>query len=776
MAALAGQAGILTIAAMCLLALALLALPQVRQRIVWLARSRTDAVARLPATRRGMVGLTDGDVSPAPAGKVENRPGSVAAAPLAGGEERPLDANAAHHLLAVAELCNRVDLDVKKILTQLAGLLPSALGSGDPWSCRIELVESVFWSPGYASPAFEHEAPLSVGGRQVGSIRIGRAGEAPSSHIQAAERALLDATAGLASQMLERHADRFQLEKLRDELARRQLTIRQTARLARIGAWEYDGNTGLFNWSVEMRRITGIDGDRAGRERERLIAKELLPFLEESLAKRKALDHEFTFVLPNGETRSLHAIGDVESAGGAQARIVGLARDVTDDRGALSRLRHIANHDVLTELPNRRYFQERIEGALRERNARGALLIIDIDRFKDLNDTSGHDVGDMLLRDFGRRLHEAADGAFVARLGGDEFAVLLPVVERMPAEHLARTLIAGLSGPLVVFGRSATVQVSAGLSMYPEDGRSAADLLKSADLALYEAKARGRNALVTYNQEIRQRSEARIRIRAEVRDTLPEKQFIPYYQPKIRLDTGEIAGFEALLRWDHPSGIRSPGSIVPALEDPELSRALCAAMLDRIIADMARWQSQAIPFGRVAFNASSSEFNGFDLAGHLTWRLKAIGLAPSLLGVEVTEAVFLDGVAESISATLAQLRSAGIEIALDDFGTGFASLTHLQDFPVDVIKIDQSFIRSLVTDADSRAITTAVLSLGRSLGKIVVAEGVETADQARLLRAARCDQVQGFYFARPMPADNVPKFIANWRGAEQIRALERSAA
>jgi len=469
-------------------------------------------------------------------------------------------------------------------------------------------------------------------------------------------------------------------------------------------------------------------------------------------------------------------IGDVENAAGVPLRIVGVIRDVTEEKEAFSRLTHIANHDALTALPNRRYFQETIERTLHERGAKGALLIIDIDRFKDMNDTGGHDVGDMLLRDFGRRLREAASSAFTARLGGDEFAMLLPVAERMQAEHIARTLIAELSGPLVVFGRSVTVQVSAGLAMYPADGRIATDLMKSADLALFEAKARGRNTLVAYTPEIRQASEERARICAEVRATLPEKQFLPYYQPKIRLDTGEIAGFEALMRWDHPSGIRAPGSFAPALDDPELSRAMCAQMLDRIIADMARWQAKSLPFGRIAFNASASEFSGFDLAGHLKWRLKAIGLAPSSLGVEVTEAVILDGVADSIIATLTELRAAGIEIALDDFGTGFASLTHLQDFPVDVIKIDQSFVRRIVSDADSRAIISAVLSLGRSLGKIVVAEGVETAEQAQLLKAAGCDQVQGYYFGRPMPADNVPKFIANWRGAEQIRALEKDAA
>jgi diguanylate cyclase (GGDEF)-like protein len=697
--------------------------------------------------------------------------------PSTGGRaERHLALDGAGRLAEIAALCSRVDLDVQKLLTRLAELLPSAGLPAGLWSCRIELVDSVCWSPGYVNPAVEFEAPLKVAGSQVGRIRLGASGESLPSDLDPAGRALLDTAAVLASQMLERRADRFQLQKLRRELEQRNITIKQAARLTKTGAWDYDGRSGLFNWSDEIRRIAAIDSDRDGRERERLIAKELLPYVEQSLSTRKALNHELAYTLSNGETRCLHVIGDVENAADEPHRIVGIIRDVTEEKEAFSRLTHIANHDALTALPNRRYFQETIERTLRERSAKGALLIIDIDRFKDMNDTGGHDVGDMLLRDFGRRLREAASSAFTARLGGDEFAMLLPVAERMQAEHVARTLIAELSGPLVVFGRSVTVQVSAGLAMYPADGRVATDLMKSADLALFEAKGRGRNTLVAYTPEIRQASEGRARICAEVRAALPEKQFLPYYQPKIRLDTGAIAGFEALMRWDHPSGIRPPGSFAPALDDPELSRAMCAQMLDRIIADMARWQAKALPFGRIAFNASASEFSGFDLAGHLKWRLKAIGVAPSSFGVEVTEAVILDGVADAIIATLTELRAAGIEIALDDFGTGFASLTHLQDFPVDVIKVDQSFVRRIVSDADSRAIISAVLSLGRSLGKIVVAEGVETAEQALLLKAAGCDQVQGFYFGRPMPADSVPKFIANWRGAEQIRALERSAA
>jgi diguanylate cyclase (GGDEF)-like protein len=764
MTELAGQAGILTAcfaAAGGLLLLALLALPQVRRRLFG---GRANSFSRLPAARRDLLRLPDTAGGPH-ATENDGRPNIRSAHPSPPGG-----------LLAIAALCGRNDLDVEKTLAQLAEALPRALPSSARWSCRIELVESVYWSPGYVHPAVEFEAPLQVAGRRVGTIKVGATGSSETPALDGARRALLDACAALASRMLEQRADRFRVGKLHDELRELNVTIRQTAELVKIGAWELDVKTGLFSWSEAVKRIIGIDSSRAGRERERLIAKELHGVAQKTLGARRALDYEFSFEMPNGDARRLHAIGEVEKAGTIPARIVGIIRDVTEDKEAVRQLTHIANHDALTGLPNRRFFQERFENTLIERGARGSLLIIDIDRFKDLNDTGGHDIGDMMLRDFGRRLQESAGGAFVARLGGDEFAVLLPIAERLEAEHLARTLIAELSGPLVVFGRSATVQVSAGLTVFPADGRSATDLMKSADLALYEAKARGRNMLVSYRPELRQASEERGRICAEVRVALPEKQFVPFYQPKIRLDTGAIAGFEALARWHHPDGIRSPGAFAPALQDPELSRALTATMLDRIFADMARWQARELPFGRVAFNASSSEFIGFDLAAHLKWRLRSIGIDPASLGVEVTEAVFLDGAAESIAATLTELRRAGIEIALDDFGTGFASLTHLRDFPVDIIKIDQSFVRRLDSDAGSRAITDAVLSLGRNLGKTVVAEGVESAEQAQLLKAARCDQVQGFYFGRPMPADHVPKFISTWQGTEQIRALERIAA
>ena len=241
----------------------------------------------------------------------------------------------------------------------------------------------------------------------------------------------------------------------------------------------------------------------------------------------------------------------------------------------------------MTGLPNRRHFLEKLEATLITRGASGALLLIDLDNFKDINDTGGHDVGDALLKAFARRLEESINDGVVARLGGDEFAVLMLGVQPGDAEYQAQTLLAKLREPVVVFGRQESIRLSAGLTAFPSDGRIAAELLKNADLATYAAKARGRNSLITYKSEIREASTSRVAVCAEVEQALASNQFMPFYQPKICLKTGRLTGFEALLRWDHPSGLRTPGAILPAFDVPELSRAICCRMLDRIVVDMA---------------------------------------------------------------------------------------------------------------------------------------------------------------------------------------------
>ncbi len=680
-------------------------------------------------------------------------------------------------LCAIALLCSRNDLEVSEILAQVASTMASVMPFGEAGACRIDLSGSSYWSPAYVEPKAPLTRLLTVSETQVGLISFGRIRGAPTPQSAKASEELLDNVAQLVTQMLARRFDRQQLEEHKSELHKQQTFLAQTWRLAKLGGWAFSFRSATFSWSVEALQIAALEDPEAPPEREELVASFLRFAIEASVKTRTPISQELSFVLPNGKRRWLHAVGEVEWADAEPIKALGIIKDVSEEKEAQIRLFKMANHDALTGLANRRHFLERLDAALLTRGAAGALVMIDLDNFKDINDRDGHDVGDALLRAFARRLEETAGKkACVARLGGDEFAVLLPEGNRSRAERRTRSLLARLREPLFVLGQPISVRVSAGITMFPEDSRGATDLLKNADLAVYAAKAGGRNLLVPYRTEIREASERRVAICTEVQEALGSNQFVPFYQPKICLSTGTIVGLEALLRWRHPTGLRTPASLLPAFDVPELSRALCNTMLDRIVCDMASWQERDLPFGRVAFNASSAEFHGFDLGDAVLRRLNSLGLAPSSLGLEVTETVFLGNDSGAIVSVLKHLHDAGIEIALDDFGTGFASLTHLQTYPVDVIKIDQSFIRGLLTDSGSQAITSVVLGLGRSLGMKVVAEGVENAEQARLLKAAGCDQVQGYYFARPMPADDVSAFVSNWRGIEEMDALGRKAA
>jgi len=681
--------------------------------------------------------------------------------------------DAASLLGTIALLCVGQEVDAVSVLTKSANLLPAAMPVPGA-SCRIDLMEARFWSSGYREPKVRLERPLNVGGVQVGSVVLGTSEEASSHPFDTSLHEFLTDAAELLSQMLARRADRQLLETQGEELSRRQAALEQMRRLARLGSWEFDASTSRFMWSDEARRIAGLEADaETTLQREELLGAFLRIAIDEAIPTRKQVLCELPCLQPDGTKKWLYAVGEVEVADARLVRAFGIVRDVTDEKETQTRLSRLANHDPLTGLPNRRQLLAKIEAGLLQPGAAGALLLIDLDNFKDVNDSSGHDAGDALLKAFARRLEiEAGRPGFVARLGGDEFVVLLLChIEKNVAKRWAEGLLSTLREPFAVDGFLTSVRISAGLTVFPAEGNGAAEILKNADLAVYAAKARGRNLLVNYDASLREETRRRLALCAEVKDGLNTSQIVPFYQPKVCLRTGQLVGFEALLRWDHASGLRTPGAMRPAFDLPELSRALCSRMLEQIISDMADWQKRDLPFGRVAFNASSSEFSGFDLVGRVLGQLEACAVPPSCLGLEVTETVFLGGGSDAIGPTLEQLHKAGLEIALDDFGTGYASLTHLQQYPVDVIKIDQSFIRGLITEPASQAITSVVLGLGRSLGMKVVAEGVETAEQASRLMEAGCDQVQGYFFARPMPARDVPDFVTGWRGADAIGSL-----
>lgn len=450
---------------------------------------------------------------------------------------------------------------------------------------------------------------------------------------------------------------------------------------------------------------------------------------------------------------------------GQPQQLLAISRDLTEHRNQMAQIRWTASHDMLTELPNRRFFQDRLETVLARAAVRGAnvgLLQLDVDDFKQTNDALGHHAGDVLLKSFAERLRSStAANETVARLGGDEFAIIVPdLTAGRPLTDIVEDIQAHLAEPFIFEGRVFDCRASIGQAIYPEHGETVADLLKSSDIALYAAKSAGRGKVRTFHPAMRAEMHERLVMVNRARTALKDDLVFPYYQPKIHFETGAPAGFEALLRWQDPQGeIQPPAAIAAAFEDLDVAQALSERMQVRILADVRRWLDDGVDFGHVAVNASAAEFRQNDFAERLLDRVKGAGVPTSSIELEVTETVFLGRGAEYVDRALHLLSSEGMRIALDDFGTGYASLSHLKQFPVDIIKIDQSFVRNINVDPDDLAIIKALVGLGKSLAIDIVAEGIENQTQFTFLAEQGCDYGQGYLFSSAVAAAEVPSLL-----------------
>lgn len=464
---------------------------------------------------------------------------------------------------------------------------------------------------------------------------------------------------------------------------------------------------------------------------------------------------------------------------GEPVKLVAISRDITDRREADERLVWSATHDALTRLPNRTLFQRTLGDAVtraRSTDGKVGLLVLDLDHFKQVNDTLGHDAGDALLKTVATRLEafcasQCGEMALAARLGGDEFAIIIDDVSDI-SELSARAaaFLAELRQPFVHAGRILDCHASAGAALFPTHGEQPEDLLKSADIALYAAKASRRGQAVAFEPRHRAELQERLAMIALARDALDGNRILPFYQPKVHLADGTVYGFEALLRWhDARTGIQLPAKISAAFEDLELAAAISDRIIDQVIGDMRGWLDQGVPFGHVAVNAAAAEFRSDRFAESVLERLERAGIPPHCFQLEVTETVFLGRGSEYVERALRLLSDAGVSIALDDFGTGYASLRHLKQFPVDVIKIDQSFVQNMEMAAEDAAIIEAVLNLGKSLKIEVVAEGIESISHALRLQEMDCHYGQGFLFSRAVAAGQVPELIRTLGGGSKGR-------
>ncbi|MDO9195609.1 bifunctional diguanylate cyclase/phosphodiesterase [Rhodoferax sp.] len=490
------------------------------------------------------------------------------------------------------------------------------------------------------------------------------------------------------------------------------------------------------------------------------------PDIPNFVATLAGLGASHCFVLPifwRNEIRGALGVGVVDQLA-VNDELIEQARDLGNRIGVAlaahareAQLVLRAHHDDLTGLPNRALLHERLQQELAHARRNGdqlALLFLDLDRFKAVNDTLGHDSGDQLLRVAAARLTACVrESDTVARLGGDEFVVLLTGLNNpLQAAALAGQILESLSQPFPISGSDCFIGASIGVSVFPADGTTADELLKHADIAMYRAKAAGRGRFVFFEESMNVEQRERAMMERELRLAIARDQLSVQYQPRVDLRDGRLLGAEALLRWNHPElGSVSPATFIPLAEDVGLIDDIGLWVLRHVCKQLAVWQATGYAIGAVSVNVSGRQFKSASLFVQVQQALESTGLAPHALELEVTEGVLIDDV-ESVIDLLARLKQIGVSVALDDFGTGYSSMAYLSRLPIDVLKIDQSFIRNLAQDEDARSIVLAIIAMAHALHKTVVAEGVETLAQAELLRAWGCDEAQGYYFSHPVVA------------------------
>ena len=454
----------------------------------------------------------------------------------------------------------------------------------------------------------------------------------------------------------------------------------------------------------------------------------------------------------------LLTISAVRDANGEITHYVGLVSDITTLKRSQEVLDYQAHHDPLTDLPNRLLFEDRLQHSLnraRRDKSQIAVMFVDLDRFKNINDTLGHPVGDQVLRAIGQRLQSSLrDSDTVARLGGDEFILLLESIEN---EHdcsvIADKLLADLRRPVEAAGQEFFVSASIGVSVFPRDGEDVATLVRNADAAMYQAKEQGRNGYEIYHRELTSTVQKRFVLEAELRRALERGELSLHYQPQRRIYDGQLTGAEVLLRWRHPEhGPVSPADFIPLAEETGLIIEIGEWVLDTACDQLQRWIAAGLQPPPLAVNISEVQMRRGNLLNKVEAVLQRFKLPAGYLELEITEGFILHQSDERVSQ-LGRLRDLGVGLAIDDFGTGYSSLSYLKRFPIDTLKIDQSFVRGLPGDADDAAITRAIIAMGRSLGLSIVAEGVELPAQQEFLRLAGCEFMQGYLYARPMPAD-----------------------
>ncbi len=535
--------------------------------------------------------------------------------------------------------------------------------------------------------------------------------------------------------------------------------------------WEQDKNFRITAMSTGVEKSVGIDSQwHIGKTRWEvpgilLTEKEWDAHRAILQAHRPFSDFTYERRGKESDTRYLSISGQpIFDAQGNFTGYRGVGKDVTAAKVAEARIQYLAYHDSLTALPNRSSFSLILNPAIaraRRDDKNLAVLFIDLDRFKTINDTLGHDAGDTLLREIGNRLrHCVRQADTVARLGGDEFVVLLQGISE--PEHVAKVahkILFDITSSLDILGQEIRVTASIGISIYPQDGQDEQTLMKNADIAMYHAKQEGTNNFQFHSEQMNTHTLARLALESSLRHGLERNELQLHYQAKMNLGTSRMTGMEALLRWRHPDlGMVPPAQFIPIAEEIGLIESIGQWVIRTACQQNKAWQDLGYPPMRVAVNLSARQFNDENLVKSITAILEETRMDPTCLELEITESMIMQNVGTTMQK-LTALGNTGIRIAIDDFGTGHSSLAYLKRFPIDTLKIDRSFVSDLTRSTEDKTITAAIITMGRSLDLTVVAEGVENQEQLDFLRAHGCDEFQGYYAHRPMPADEFAQLL-----------------
>ena len=578
--------------------------------------------------------------------------------------------------------------------------------------------------------------------------------------------------------------------KTLQSLAESESRFEQAQRIAHIGNWEWILKTSQFTLSHELYRISGLRLHDFGGTYDAFLSlihpddrKPLAGEMVSSVANQTSLNRECRLSVPNGGEIIVHLQAEIRRGReGEIVSLVGTAQDITERKRAEVEIHSLVLFDNLTGLANRMLFKDRLSKALAHAKRHGsalAVMFLDLDRFKVINDTFGHNVGDLLLKhiaarliesvrlsDSVGRLSESSEATSLARLGGDEFTILLTDLERADeAAKVAERITEALAKPVYIERREVFVTTSIGISIFPHDGETEEALIQHADTAMYHAKEGGRNAYRFYSASMNATAVERLVLENDLRKACDNGELLLYYQPRIRLSDRRITGVEALLRCQHPSrGFLTPADFMPVAIESGLIRSIDQWVLKTACAQNKAWQDQGLPLMRVSVNISHSLFHCHSLVDFVRQALADSGLPSGYLELEFTETIAMANVNTSIRM-LSELTAMGLQLSIDDFGTGYSSLSYLQRLSLNMVKIDQSFVREIETNEGCAFITKAIISMAHSLNLFVLAEGVETEEQLAMMEFQGCDEVQGYFFSKPLPVDALVTYLTR----EQVR-------